>query len=114
MPASSRRRSAPGLRLGGAWMLIEAGGRGIRHTCSRLRPEVLDDDLLDMPVGVVEPAQRQERIDALLPRLSDANEDAGGERDGRFACRADAREPHTRMLVGRAVMRSAAQAQPCR
>ena len=70
MPASTSRRSAPGLRLGGAWMFIVRREDQSRHRdgpkmlldrrrgrprpCGfRLGPEVLHDDFLDMSMGVV-------------------------------------------------------------
>ena len=56
-----------------AWL----GRRG--HARPRLGPEVLDDDLLDVPMGVVGVAQRQQGLDPLLAGLADADEDAGGE-----------------------------------
>ena len=41
-----------------------------------LGAEVLDDDLLQVPVARMQRAQREERLDALAPRLADADQDA--------------------------------------
>ncbi len=57
-------------------MVGEIGFGRVRHPGARLGPEVLDDDFLDMPVAVVQIAQRQQRLDALAPGLADADQDA--------------------------------------
>ena len=98
MPAVDEPAAArPRLRLGGAWMFI-AGPNISRATAivqrcsssdgrgaSAIRvpgfgAEILDDDFLDVAVALVQLAQRQQRLDALAPRLADADQDAGGER----------------------------------
>ncbi len=74
------------------------------HRDRRLRPEVLDDDLLDVPVPIVGVANGQERGDALGVGLADADQDARGERDAELAGQGDGLEPAGRHLVGRAVV----------
>ncbi len=75
-------------------------------------PEILDDDLLQVPVALVQVAQGEHRLDALKPGLADADQDAGGERHRRLSRRSDRLETQSGILVRRAEMRSAAAAQP--
>ena len=86
----------------------------MRHAGSRFRPEILDDDFLDVSITVVERAQSKQRVDPFLARLSDADQNARGERHALLAGGTDAREPPARVLIGRAVMGAAARAQPLR
>ena len=88
--------------------------RCVRHAGVRLGTEILDDDLLDVPIALVQIAQRQQCFDALASRLADPDQDAGGERDfGLAGCR-DGGEPHGRHLVGRAEMGTALLRQTLR
>jgi hypothetical protein len=88
--------------------------RRICHAGVVLGPEVLDDDFLDVAVAAMQHVDRQERLDALGAGFADADQDAGGERHVHLARRLDGGEPRRRHLVGRAVMRAAALAQPRR
>jgi hypothetical protein len=77
----------------------------IVHTRVGFRPEVLHDHLLDVAVPPVEVADREERRGTLRRRLSDADEDAGRERDRETTRVLDRADPHRRDLVRRAVVR---------
>ena len=119
--------SSPGCRLGGAWMFI-AGPRIRRatamvQTCSSsagsaaaaMRVPGLARKFWMMiswmwPCALVDVADRQQRLDALGPRLADADQDAGGERHAGAAGGVQRGEAHGRHLVGRAEMRAAALA----
>src|SRR5260370_4817602 len=72
-------------------------GDGAQHLAARrLRPvvhgnfglhaEVLDDDLLDVSVAEMKIANRQQRIDSIIWRLTDADQDTGGERYALLPC----------------------------
>ena len=87
-------------------MVGEVGLGRRRHAGLGLGAEILDDDFLDVPVALVEVAQRQHRLDALYPCLADADQDPRGERHRRFTRRLDALEAARRGLVGRAEMRA--------
>ncbi len=76
-------------------MVVEVGLGRLRHAGAGLGAEILDDDFLDVAVAVVQIAQGEQRLDALAPRLADADQDAGGERDRRLAGRCDRREART-------------------
>src|SRR5229473_574077 len=52
------------------------------HGNFRLGAEILDDDFLDVAIFFVERSNRQERVDALFHGFADADQDAGGKRDG--------------------------------
>ena len=71
----------------GAGDLEALGLRARGHRRRRLGAEVLDDDLLDVPVGAVQVANRGQAGDDLGARLADAEQDAGGERDRQLAGR---------------------------
>jgi hypothetical protein len=75
------------------------------HARTFLGAEILDNDLLQVAVAAMKLAQMQQRLDALPPRLADADQDARGERHRRFAGGGDGCEPYRRRLVGRAEMR---------
>ena len=64
------------------------------------------------PCARMQIADREQRLDALVARLADADQDAGGERHLQLAGEPDGLQPHGRMLVGRAVVRAALLAQP--
>src|SRR5262249_47085946 len=93
-------------------VVLEGRGGRMWHTGCGLRPKILNDDFLYVPVSVVERAQRQQRIDSLLAGFPDADQNARGERHALLAGRVDARQPRLRMLVGRAMVGAAALAQP--
>src|SRR5438552_19092496 len=93
-------------------MVVEVGLGGLRHTGSWLGPEILDNDLLQVPVALVQVAQRHQRLYALMAGLADADQDARGERDRRRSRRLDRLQTQRRVLVRRAEMRPAAAAQP--
>src|SRR6478672_10392561 len=95
-------------------MLGERGRKSPGHAGPGLRPEVLDDDLLDVAVAIVKLAQCKKRLDAFGARLSDADEDAARERDGRLTGKPDGCKACGRRLVRRTVMRSAALAEAFR
>ena len=82
------------------------------HLRARLRAEVLDDHLLDVAVLAVQAGDRLQRLDPLLARLADADQDPGRERDAQLAREAQRLEPRGRLLVGRAEMRAAARGEP--
>ncbi len=68
--------------------------RGPVHGRPRFGPEVLDDDLLHMPVPAMEVPDREQRLSALSKSLPDTHQDAGGERDGQPAGVLDGPHPH--------------------
>src|SRR5262249_50702884 len=80
-------------------MVFERGRRRMGHAGSRFRPEILDDDFLDVPMRVVELAQSKKRVDALFARFADADQNARGEWYASLAGGAYTRESRARMLV---------------
>ena len=84
------------------------------HPRAGLRAEVLDDDLLDVPVLVAERLQGEERVDPLLARLADPDEDPARERDRELAGEADRLEAPRGDLVGRGPVRPALLSEPLR
>ncbi len=75
------------------------GGRHRAHPASRCgasRAEVLDDDLLHVPVTLVRLAEGDERLGAVAQGLADADQDAGGEGHADAACVLDDGQPHAR------------------
>ncbi len=88
--------------------------RRVRHLRVRLRAEVLDDHLLDVAVACVRVCDREQRVEPLLPRLADPDQDPRRERDARGAGRVERGEPRGRELVGRAEVRAAAPREPLR
>ena len=102
-------------RHGDRAQVFRLGGiRRVRHARSSLGAEVLDDDLLQVTVALVQLAEREECLDALAPRLADADEEARGEGDRGLAREADGLEPEGRVLVRRAEVRAAALGEPLR
>src|SRR5690606_1955627 len=79
-------------------LLLERRLARILHPSPRLRPEVLDYDLLDMAVMLGELSYRQQRLDPLAPRLADADQNARREGHPRPPGCIDGREPHRRIL----------------
>ena len=75
--------------------------RDVRHlgpVVPRMRHEVLQDHLLQVPVLLMHPRQCFQRFDPLLLGLADPDEDAAGEGDLQLARRLDRRQPRRRML----------------
>lgn len=66
--------------------------------------EVLDDDLLQMPVLGVHRRERLERPEAILTRLADPDEDSAGERDAQLAGGPDRLQAQRGMLGRRTLM----------
>src|SRR5207237_9994899 len=64
----------------------------VAHRNARLPAEVLYDDLLDVPVALMEIADREQGLDALGEGLADSDENAGGEGDGQLAGERDRAE----------------------
>jgi hypothetical protein len=91
-------------RDGGEELLVR-GLRGVGHRGSRLRPEVLDDHLLDVTVPAVQVADREHRPGAFARVLADPHEDARGERDRQAAGVLDRPQTNGRTLVRRAEVR---------
>ena len=75
----------------GPEQLVQAGLRRRRHSGARFGAEILDDDFLDVPVTVIEIAQRQKRIDPFPAGLADTDQQAGRERHAEPAGRLDGR-----------------------
>ena len=116
-PASSRSPSRSGSeRFGGAWTWTSGGStsraRAIARTWSSgghgavgahrgagLGQEVLDDDLLHVPVPGVARRDRLERLDPVDLVLADADQDAGGEGDRELARRLEGGQPTLGRLV---------------
>ena len=109
VPARTEHDSSGGHR--GQELLLGRFGMGL-HGRPGLRPEVLDDDLLEMPVLAMEVAEREERLGSLPGVLPDPHEDAGGERDRESSGLFDRPQAHPRYLVGRAEVRTALHRQP--
>ena len=100
----------------GPQQLVERRLGRIGHARVGLGLEVLDDDFLQMAVRAMQVAQRQQRLDPLLARLADADQDARGERHLRLARGLERGEPQRRHLVGRAEVRrrrARPAARPC-
>ena len=55
----------------GPQVVLERRLRRRRHRRARLRPEVLHDHLLDVPVPILQIADGEQRLDALAPGLAD-------------------------------------------
>jgi len=95
-----RRQQQPGERDGTQVLLRWAGRRGT-HRRARLRQEVLDENLLHVPVPVVAAGDRLQRLDPVGLALADADEDAGGEGDLQPPGRLEGGQPPLGRLVGR-------------
>jgi len=76
--------------------------RVVAHRRAGLGQEVLDDDLLHVPVPGVGGGDRLQRLDPVRPVLADADEDPRGERDLQLARPLERRQPAARVLVRRA------------
>ena len=84
------------------------------HPRAGLRAEVLDDDLLEMPVLLAERLQGEEGVDPLLARLADPDEDPARERDRELAGETDRLETPRRELVLRGPVRTTLLSEPLR
>ena len=93
-------------------VLVEVGLGVVGHPGARLRPEVLDDHLLDVAVPLVELADREQRLESLRSRLADPDQDPSRERDLELAREGDRLEPARRQLVRRAVVRHPLRREP--
>jgi hypothetical protein len=96
----------------GPQVLVEVQGRARRHGRARLGPEVLDDDLLDVPVAAVGLVDGGQGLQPLGPRLADAAQDPGGERDGQLTGRLQGGQAGGRHLGDAAGMGAARLVQP--
>ena len=75
---------------------------GLEHGRAGLRQEVLDDDLLHVPVAGVRGGDGAQGGQLVGPRVADADEDAGREGDGQLAGELQGGQAPRRHLVGRA------------
>ena len=105
-----RRQDQPRGRDRPQQLLERRLGR-VGHPRAGLRAEVLDDHLLHVRPGRRDRAQR---VEPLLARLADADQDPGRERHARLAREPQRLEPRRGQLVGRAEVRAAARRQPLR
>ena len=83
-------------------MVVEGRLLVCSHPRTGLGAEVLDDDLLDVPVLVAERLQGEEGVDPLLARLADADEDPARERDRELAGETDRLSRRAGSLSGEA------------
>ena len=93
-------------------VLLERRVGMLGHPRARLRAEVLDDHLAQVPVLVGKGTQREQRVDPLLPRLADPDQDPARERDRELAREAHRLEPARRHLVGGGPVRAAPGGEP--
>jgi hypothetical protein len=84
------------------------------HLRPRLGAEVLDDHLLDVAVALVQRGDGGQRLQPLLARLADPDQDPGREGDGELPGEPDRLQPRLRKLVGGAVVRQALLREPGR
>mmetsp|Transcript_17132 Transcript_17132/g.47802 ORF Transcript_17132/g.47802 Transcript_17132/m.47802 type:complete len:218 (-) Transcript_17132:1035-1688(-) len=84
------------------------------HRGAWLGTEVLDDYLLYVTILPVQLAKSKQGIQALLPGLSDADEQATGEGHGGLPGSLYGGQPHSRVLVRAIVMREPLLHQPGR
>ncbi len=87
--------------------IVKIGLRSPGELGAGLGAEVLDDDFLDVPEPAMQIADGEQRLEALGPRLADANENAGRERHAQFARQLQRLKTDFGPLVGRAVVNSA-------
>ena len=87
--------------------VVQLGVRHAAHRRVRLGAEVLDDQLLDAVVGTGDPAQREQRLGALLVRLADPDQQPAGERHRAASGVLQHPQPYRRLLVRRSVVRAA-------
>ncbi len=86
-------------------VLLQRGVRHRPHGGVVLGTEVLDDHLLHVAVPAVRGADREDGLGAVAQRLADADEQAGGERDGVPPGVLEHAQAHLGVLVRRAVVR---------
>ena len=91
--------------------VVEIGLRSAGELGAGLGAEVLDDDLLNMPETAMQIADGEERLEALGPRLADADENAGREWHAQLAREPQRLKARLGPLIGRAIMNSARLAQ---
>ena len=96
----STRRAAAMAQL----QVLGRAGRGPDHGRARLGQEVLDDDLLHVPVAGVRVGDGLQRRQLAGAVVADADQDPGGEGDGELAGRLQGGQPAGRRLVGRAAV----------
>ena len=107
------RRAEQDARDGDRPEMVVERRLGVRgHARPGLRAEVLDDDLLHVAVLLAERLQREQRLDPLLARLADPDEDPARERDRELAGEPDRLEPPRGNLVRRGPVRAALRAEP--
>ena len=80
--------------------LVGRAGRPLVHGGARLGQEVLDDDLLHVAVAPVAGGDGLERGHPVLPGLTDAHQEPGGEGDAGPTRRLQGGQPPGRGLVG--------------
>src|ERR1700678_36415 len=66
-------------------MIVETWLGVIRHLGAGLGAKVLNDDFLQVPILFVQGPQLEQSGEALTARFADADENAGGKRNRRFA-----------------------------
>src|SRR5207245_936935 len=70
------------------------------HRNIRLGAKILHDDFLDVPKLLVHLTDGQQRVDALLHRFANSDQDTGGECDGTLPCFFHGAQPQRRDFVG--------------
>ena len=95
-------------------MVVETRLGVIRHFGAGLGAKILNNDLLQMPVLLVQPPQLEQCGEAFVPRFADADKDSGCKGNGRFAGSANDLEARGGIFVWRAKVRAAARAQAFR
>ena len=98
----------------GPEQFIQVGFRRINHQGVRFSPEILNNDLLDMAIGLIGVTQRQERLQSLVAGFTDTYQDARGKRYGCFTRQPQSFKPTGRHFVRRSVMGHALFCQPVR
>ena len=111
LDVDARREDQPRGR-GGPEQLVERRLRVAGHLRPRLGAEVLDDHLLDVSVPLRQVGDRLDRLDPFRPRLADADQDAGRERNRQLSGEVDRLEAAGGELVRRAVVRQPAPREP--
>ena len=83
----------------GPLQFVVRGFHRQRHLRVRLGAKILDDDFLDVTVLPVQVAKRQQRLHALFPCFSDANQYPRRERHRQFSGKTYRLQAHRGMLV---------------
>ena len=97
------RQHEPG-RGNGPHQVLGRTGRRLEHGRARLGQEVLDDDLLDVPVAGVRGGNGPQGGQLVGPGVADADQDARGEGDGQLPGGLQGGQTAGRHLVGRAAV----------